>query len=51
MRCDRVAMMNAGRLLASDTPENIIKSKNSNNLEEAFIEYIREDIKNRNFDL
>lgn len=48
MRCDRVAMMNAGRLLASDTPEQIIKNKNANSLEDAFIEYIKEDIKERN---
>ena len=48
MRCDRVAMMNAGKLLASDTPEGIIKSKNAKSLEEAFIEYIKEDIKERN---
>ena len=46
MRCDRVAMMNAGRLLASDTPDNIIKSKNAKDIEEAFIEYIKDDIKN-----
>ena len=48
MRCDRVAMMNAGKLLASDTLEGIIKSKNAKSLEEAFIEYIKEDIKERN---
>ncbi len=48
MRCDRVAMMNAGRLLASDTPEQIMKNKNADTLEEAFIEYIKEDIKERN---
>lgn len=46
MRCDRVAMMNNGRLLASDTPNNIMKSKGSDTLEKAFIEYIKEDIKN-----
>ena len=48
MRCDRVAMMNAGKLLASDTPEQIMKNKNAATLEEAFIEYIKEDIKDRN---
>lgn len=47
MRCDRVAMMNAGKLLASDTPEQIMKNKNANTLEEAFIEYIKEDIRER----
>lgn len=48
MRCDRVAMMNAGRLLASDAPEEIIKNKKAKSLEEAFIKYIKEDIKERN---
>ena len=48
MRCDRVAMMNAGKLLASDTPEQIIKNKHVDTLEQAFIEYIKEDIKERN---
>lgn len=48
MRCDRVAMMNAGRLLASDTPKQIIENKKAKTLEEAFIEYIKEDIKKRN---
>ncbi len=48
MRCDRVAMMNAGKLLASDTPQQIMKNKNADTLEQAFIEYIKEDIKDRN---
>lgn len=48
MRCDRVAMMNTGRLLASDAPEEIIKNKKAKSLEEAFIKYIKEDIKERN---
>ena len=48
MRCDRVAMMNAGKLLASDSPEQIMKNKNADSLEQAFIEYIKEDIKERN---
>ncbi|HSQ97682.1 MAG TPA: ATP-binding cassette domain-containing protein [Rickettsiales bacterium] len=47
MRCDRVAMMNDGRLLVCDSPEEIIKNRNVNNIEEAFIEYIKEDIEKR----
>ena len=31
MRCDRVAMMNAGRLLANGTPNEIIKDKKAKN--------------------
>ncbi len=50
-RCDRVAMMNDGRLLVCDSPQEIIKSKNVNTIEEAFIEYIKEDIEKREKDL
>ncbi|MDD2840348.1 MAG: ATP-binding cassette domain-containing protein [Rickettsiales bacterium] len=49
-RCDRVAMMNDGRLLVCDSPDAIIKSKNVKTVEEAFIEYIKEDIRNRHKD-
>ena len=39
-RCDRISLMHAGKVLASDTPDNIIHSKNANTLEEAFIRYL-----------
>jgi ribosome-dependent ATPase len=43
-RCDRVALMNNGRVLACDAPGKIIASRNCRTLEEAFIVYIREDL-------
>ncbi|OCG13486.1 multidrug ABC transporter ATP-binding protein [Gilliamella sp. App6-5] len=39
-RCDRISLMHAGKVLASDTPDNIISSKNAKTLEEAFINYL-----------
>ncbi len=43
-RCDRISLMHQGRVLASDTPEALIASKNKTNLEEAFIAYLAEAI-------
>ena len=39
-RCDRISLMHAGKVLASDTPDNIIHSKNAKTLEDAFIRYL-----------
>lgn len=39
-RCDRISLMHAGRVLSSDTPDNIIASKHAKTLEEAFIGYL-----------
>ncbi|OCG39652.1 ribosome-associated ATPase/putative transporter RbbA [Gilliamella sp. Bif1-4] len=39
-RCDRISLMHAGKVLASDTPDHIISSKNAKTLEEAFISYL-----------
>ncbi|OCG20924.1 multidrug ABC transporter ATP-binding protein [Gilliamella sp. wkB108] len=39
-RCDRISLMHAGKVLASDTPDNIIASKKAKTLEEAFINYL-----------
>ncbi|WP_081299735.1 ribosome-associated ATPase/putative transporter RbbA [Gilliamella sp. wkB112] len=41
-RCDRISLMHAGKVLASDTPDNIIASKKAKTLEEAFINYLVE---------
>lgn len=41
-RCDRISLMHQGRVLASDTPKNLIESKSKKNLEDAFIEYLFE---------
>ncbi len=37
MRCDRVSLMHAGKVLACDTPERLIESAGVATLEEAFI--------------
>ncbi|MDQ0390332.1 ribosome-associated ATPase/putative transporter RbbA [Labrys monachus] len=42
MRCDRISLMHAGRVLICDTPQNVIASKGGTDLEEAFIAYIED---------
>ncbi|WP_142850623.1 ribosome-associated ATPase/putative transporter RbbA [Telmatospirillum sp. J64-1] len=46
MLCDRISLMHAGRVLASDTPASIIANKNAATLEEAFIAYLDEAMGN-----
>ena len=41
-RCDRIALMNDGRVLATDTPDGLIKARGAANLEAAFISYLEE---------
>jgi ribosome-dependent ATPase len=41
-RCDRIALMHAGRVLATDTPANLVASRGAANLEDAFIAYLEE---------
>jgi len=43
--CDRVAIMNDGRLVALDTPENLKKKSSSVSLEEVFIHLTGEEIR------
>ncbi|HEU4430884.1 MAG TPA: ABC transporter permease, partial [Myxococcota bacterium] len=40
-RCDRIALMDAGRLLACDTPAALVAARGAATLEEAFVDYIR----------
>ncbi|MBS7836844.1 ribosome-associated ATPase/putative transporter RbbA [Wohlfahrtiimonas chitiniclastica] len=40
LRCDRMSMMHAGKVLDSDTPKNLIKKQGTHTLEEAFIKYL-----------
>lgn len=40
-RCDRIALMNAGRVLALGTPAELVKAHGSATLEEAFIDYLQ----------
>lgn len=41
-RCDRISLMHAGKVLASDTPERLRQSRQAATLEEAFIAYLEE---------
>lgn len=41
-RCDRISLMNAGKVLASGTPKELQESKHADTLEQAFIEYLEE---------
>ncbi|WP_416768445.1 ribosome-associated ATPase/putative transporter RbbA [Sulfurimonas sp. ST-25] len=43
-RCDRISLMHQGRVLASDTPASLIRSRGKTGLEEAFIDYLEEAI-------
>ncbi|MBL1273887.1 MAG: ribosome-dependent ATPase [Marinobacter maritimus] len=40
MRCDRISLMHAGKVLVSDVPAELIKARGAETLEEAFIAYM-----------
>jgi len=44
MRCDRISLMNAGKVLACDAPEKLIEGRGVHTLEEAFILYMEDSI-------
>ncbi|WAS88416.1 MULTISPECIES: ribosome-associated ATPase/putative transporter RbbA [unclassified Corallococcus] len=44
MRCDRISLMNAGKVLAADSPQKLIESRNADSLETAFIGYMEDAI-------
>ena len=41
-RCDRISLMHAGKVLASDTPQALVKQRGAATLEAAFIAYLQE---------
>ena len=41
-RCDRIALMDAGRVLITGTPGEIVASREASDLEDAFIRYLKE---------
>jgi ribosome-dependent ATPase len=41
-RCDRISLMDSGRVLATGTPAQLIKSRGTATLEDAFISYLEE---------
>jgi ribosome-dependent ATPase len=44
MRCDRISLMNAGKVLACDAPQKLIETRGVANLEDAFIGYMEDAI-------
>ena len=44
LRCDRISLMHAGRVLVYDEPRHLIAAKNAGSLEEAFISYLEDAI-------
>jgi ribosome-dependent ATPase len=47
MRCDRISLMNAGRVLACDAPQKLIEERGAANLEDAFIGYMEDAIEEK----
>lgn len=45
MRCDRISLMNAGKVLACDAPQKLIEVRGKDNLEDAFIGHMEDAIK------
>ena len=41
-RCDRISLMDSGRVLATGTPAQLVKSRGAATLEDAFISYLEE---------
>ena len=44
LRCDRISLMHAGKVLVYDTPDHLVKAKGAEDLEDAFIGYIEDAI-------
>ncbi len=44
MRCDRISLMNAGKVLACDAPQKLMEERSAGSLEEAFIGYMEDAI-------
>ncbi|MGZ3456883.1 MAG: ribosome-associated ATPase/putative transporter RbbA [Archangium sp.] len=44
MRCDRISLMNAGKVLACDTPQKLIEARKADSLETAFIAYMEDAV-------
>jgi ribosome-dependent ATPase len=41
-RCDRISLMDSGRVLATDTPGNLMRTRDAATLEDAFVGYLEE---------
>jgi ribosome-dependent ATPase len=42
LRCDRISLMNSGKVLVIDTPAGVVARRQAKNLEEAFIGYLED---------
>jgi ribosome-dependent ATPase len=42
VRCDRISLMDAGRVLVTAVPAELVRQRGTNNLEDAFISYLKE---------
>ncbi len=41
-RCDRISLMDSGRVLATDTPANLTKARRAATLDDAFVSYLQQ---------
>ncbi|WP_158769393.1 ribosome-associated ATPase/putative transporter RbbA [Paraglaciecola sp. L1A13] len=44
LRCDRISLMHAGKVLVYDEPQHLVEAKGASSLEEAFISYLKDAI-------
>lgn len=50
-RCDRISLMHAGKVLVTDTPENLMQENGGRTLEDAFIDYLSEVVEEEKRDM
>lgn len=43
-RCDRISLMHAGRVLVTDTPQNLIAARHVDTLDDAFVVYLEDEL-------
>ena len=46
-RCDRISLMDAGRVLVTDTPQNLVRTRGAATLNDAFIGYLEDSAQAR----
>lgn len=47
LRCDRISLMHAGRVLVYDEPQHLVEAKGAASLEDAFISYLEDAISDK----
>ena len=43
-RCDRISLMHAGRVLVTDTPQNLTSARRADSLDDAFVAYLEDEL-------